>query len=160
MNECLKPHSEFSVELMGEESRRWNSRMQNSSLLTSTSRIHLQMEQFSQSTCWTLVEDFRHLKGQEKSPHKRKRKRKRNQKRDQQPWWEAESEQRPLHSENTPHSGKISWDRKGPSGDQRRKQWTVYGRQNKVRTECMVCAAAMHTSAWVMCLLLQKGDGC
>ena len=34
-----------------EGSRWWNRRMRSSSLLTSTSRIHLQMEQFSQSTC-------------------------------------------------------------------------------------------------------------
>ena len=33
------------------ESRRWNRRTRNSSLLTSTSRIQLQMEQFSQRTC-------------------------------------------------------------------------------------------------------------
>ena len=46
------------------ESRRQNRRMWSSPLPTSTSRIHLQMEQFSQGT---LAEDLGHLKGQEKS---------------------------------------------------------------------------------------------
>ena len=52
-----------------EESRWRTRRTWNSPLLTSTSRIHIQMEHFSQSTCWTLAEDLGHLKGQEKSPH-------------------------------------------------------------------------------------------
>ena len=38
------------------------------SLFTSASRIHLQMEQFSQSTGWTLAEDLEHWKGQERLP--------------------------------------------------------------------------------------------
>ena len=49
------------------ESRWWRSRRTwNSSLPTNAARIHLQMEQFSQSTCWTLAEDLRPLKGQER----------------------------------------------------------------------------------------------
>ena len=50
------------------ESWRRCSRMWSSSLPTNASRIHLRTEQFSQSTCWTLAEDFGHLKGQERSP--------------------------------------------------------------------------------------------
>ena len=40
-----------------------------SSLPTNASRVQMQMEQFSQRTCWTLEEDLKHLKGQERSPH-------------------------------------------------------------------------------------------
>ena len=54
----------------GTESRWWRSRRTWSSFLpTNASRLHLQMEQFSQSTCWTLTEDLGHLKGQERSPY-------------------------------------------------------------------------------------------
>ena len=54
--------------------------MQNLSLLTSTSGIHLQMEQFSEKTGCTLAEDFRHLKRQEKFPHNKVEKRKKKRK--------------------------------------------------------------------------------
>ena len=66
---------------------------------------------------------------------------------DQQPWWETEGEGRSPHSEKLPHGGEISWDRKGPSGDQRRMQWMVCGRQDKVRTARMVYIAALHIPA-------------
>lgn len=49
------------------ESRRQNRRIWSSPVPTSTSRIPLKMEQFSQSACCTLAEDLGHLKGQEKS---------------------------------------------------------------------------------------------
>ena len=39
---------------------------------------------------------------------KERKKEKRNQKRDQQPWWEAEGEERSLHSENPLTVGKIA----------------------------------------------------
>ena len=39
------------------------------------------MEQFSQSTCWTLTEDFGHLKGQEKFPRNQVRQKKEKKKR-------------------------------------------------------------------------------
>ena len=52
---------------------------------------------------------------------KERKKEKRNQKRDQQPWWEAEGEERFLHSEKTPHGGEISWDTKVPSGESKEK---------------------------------------
>ena len=78
---------------------------------------------------------------------KERKKEKRNQKRDQQPWWEAEGKERPLHSEKPPHVGEISWERNGPSGDQRRMQWTVCERQDKVRIVRMVRAAAWRTAA-------------
>ena len=72
---------------------RWqNKRTWNSPLFTNTSRIHLQMEQISQSTCWILLEDLGHLKGQEKSPHNQvgleKEKQKEEMRRDQHPWGE------------------------------------------------------------------------
>ena len=51
----------------GKESRWQNRKMWNSLLLTSTSRIHLQMKKFSQGSCWTPVEDLRHRKGPQKS---------------------------------------------------------------------------------------------
>ena len=54
------------------------------------------------------MEDFGYLTGQEKSPHNRVGKRqteRRNQKRDQHPWWEAESKERFLHQEKSPHGG-------------------------------------------------------
>ena len=62
--------------------------------------MQLQMEQFSQSSSWTLSEDFRQQKGQKKKKiplqpdrMKERKKEKRNQKRDQQ---EAEDEESPL----------------------------------------------------------------
>ena len=54
--------------------------MKNFSLLLSTSRIRLQMEQFSEKNCCTLTEDFRHLKGQEKFPHNKVESRKKKRK--------------------------------------------------------------------------------
>ena len=39
------------------------------------------MEQFSQSTCWTLTEDFGHLEGQEKFPRNQVRQKKEKKKR-------------------------------------------------------------------------------
>ena len=62
------------------------------------------------------------------------KKEKRDQKRNQHLWWEAEGEERFLHSEKPPHGGEMSWDRKGPSGDKRGTQQTVCGRWDKVRT--------------------------
>ena len=35
---------------------------------TNILQIHLQKDQFSQSTCWTVGEDLRHQKGEERSP--------------------------------------------------------------------------------------------
>ena len=55
--------------MLGEKSRWKNRRTWNLSLFTSASRIHLQKKQFSQSTCWTLVEDFEHLKKTRNYPH-------------------------------------------------------------------------------------------
>ena len=123
------------------------------------------MEQFWESTCWTSVEDFRRLQGQEKSPHSwvgwKKEKKKRGIKiRDQQSWWEAEGEDRFPQSEKPPHGGQIGWDRKGLSGNQRRMQQTVCGRQDKVKTVHLVYTATLHTPAWVVCLLLWKWAGC
>ena len=51
-----------------EESKWQNRRMRNLPLLTRMPKIHLQLGQFSQSTCWTLAENLGHLKGEEKSP--------------------------------------------------------------------------------------------
>ena len=48
-------------------SRQGSSRTWNSPPPTNTSKIHLQMEQFSQNTYWTPAEDLKHLKGQERS---------------------------------------------------------------------------------------------
>lgn len=49
---------------------RWrNSRAQNSSIPTNTSRIHVHLQQFSQNSYWSLAEVLKHLKGQEKSPY-------------------------------------------------------------------------------------------
>ena len=53
---------------------------------------------------------------------KERKKEKRTQKRDQQPWQESEGEGRSPHSGKLPHGGEMHWDRKGPSGDQRRMQ--------------------------------------
>ena len=95
--------------------RWWNRRMWGSLLLISISRIYVQMEQFSQSTYWTLMKDFEHIKGQKKSSSNWvgwKGGGERNQKRDQQLWKEVEGEGRSLHLEKS-HSGEISWDRKG-----------------------------------------------
>ena len=135
-------------------SRWWNRRTCNLSLLTSASRIHLQMEQFSQSTCWTLVKDFGHLKEQETCPYnqvgwKNKGRKKRSQKRDWQPWWEAEGERKSPHSDSL-MVGKSAGKRERPLGDQRRRQWMVCRREDKVRTACMACAAARHIPAWVV----------
>ena len=35
----------------------------------------------------------------------------------------------------------------------------VCGRQDKVRTACMVCATALHTPACILCLPLWRGLG-
>lgn len=112
--------------LRGEVSWWWNRRMQNSSLLTSTSRIHLQMGQFSQSTCWTFVEDFRQLKGQEKFPcnqvgWKKNKGRKEESKKGPETLvgsWRC----REVSVLRKPpfYSGEISWDRNESLGDQRR----------------------------------------
>ena len=66
-----KPHLKRSPL---EKSRWRNRRTQNLSLLTSSSKTHLQMEQFLQSTCWTLAVDFRHLKEQNKEEEREKKK--------------------------------------------------------------------------------------
>ena len=46
--------------------------------------------------------------------------------------------------------GKSAGKRKRPLGDQRRRQWMVCRREDKVRTACMACAAARHIPAWVV----------
>ena len=51
----------------------------------------------------------------------------------------TEGEERFPQSEKPPHGGEISWDRKGPSGDQRRMQLMVCGKQDKVRTVHGLC---------------------
>lgn len=70
--------------------------------LISTSRMQLRMEQFSQSSSWTLSEDFRQQKGQtnkqtnkplQPDRMKERKKEKRNSEKDQQ---EAEDEESPL----------------------------------------------------------------
>ena len=104
------------------------------------------MEQFSQSTSWTLAEDLRHLKGHERSPHnqvgqKKDRKRKSRgrgtgpalpggelkQKRGSCTWWS------PLIV------GEIRWERRGVSAviqrraeqqsEAGRTEWDLQGRQ-------------------------------
>ena len=67
--------------------------------------------------------------------------------RNQQPWREAEGEQKSPHSGKLPHGGEVSWDRKGPSGDQRRMQQMFCGRQDKVRTARKVYTTALHIPA-------------
>ena len=59
----------------------------------------------------------------------------------------AKGEERFLHSEKSPHSGKISWDREGALGDQRGRQQLVSGRQDRVRSALTVHAAAPCTPA-------------
>ena len=141
--------------------------MWSSPLPTSTSRIHLQIEQFSQSTCWTLAEDLGHLKGQEKSPRKRvglkKEKKKRKQDGTCTPAGELK-ERRGYRTQGSPlTSGESSWDREGASGARRRGQQSVCGRQDRVRPTRMVQmvrAAALSAPDRVLCLLGQSGAAC
>ena len=46
-------------------------------------------------------------------------------------------------NQKIPSCGEISGDRKGTSEDQSRTQWTICGRQDKVRTVHTVCTAAL-----------------
>ena len=75
----------------------------------------------SQNTCRSLAEDFRYLEGQEKSPHnwvgKKKEKMKREIKKGTNNSGRTIKVRRSSHIQknHSPHSGEISWDRKGPS---------------------------------------------
>ena len=143
-------------------SRWWNRRTCNLSLLTSASRIHLQMEQFSQSTCWTLVKDFGHLKEQETCPYnqvgwKNKGRKKRSQKRDWQPWWEAEGERKSPHSDKFPHGGEISWEERETSRGSKEK--TMDGLSKRRQSENCVhglCCSPAHPSLGCESYMLQS----
>ena len=150
----------FSKAGAGEDSRWQNKRILNSSFLTSISR----MEQFSQSTCWTLVEDFGHQKGQEKSPLNRVRQKKEKKKRGIKTG--TSNPGRKLKVKKGPHTqksslmvGKSAGIERDLQGDQRRTQWMTFGRQDKVWTVCMLCAAALRIPAWVVSLLLWSSWG-
>ena len=94
----------FFLNLAVRGSPRWQRyrRMWSSSAPTNTSRIHLHMEQFSQSTWWTPAEDPGHLKDK-KDPHvtgpdkRKKRKGREEAGRNLSPWWGAGVEERLHH---------------------------------------------------------------
>lgn len=62
------------------------------------------MEKFSQNTCWTIAEDLKHLKGQERSPHNQVewKGKKEKQPLDLHPWEGDEKEEMFWHSGKPP----------------------------------------------------------
>ena len=58
-----------------------------------------------------------------------------------------------------PHCRKISWERRGALGARRRAQQPVCGRQDRLRPTQMVCATALHATAWDMCPPVHMGAG-
>lgn len=102
-------------------------RMWNSPILTSTSRICLQMELFSvltehllntNRTLWTP-------KNTRKIPTQPNRMKERKEEiaKEQHPWrGKLKDEEAFLHSEKPLHSGEVSWDKEGTSEDQGNQQ--------------------------------------
>ena len=75
------------------------------------------------------------------------KKRKEETGRGQHSLWGAEGKERFLQLGKPLHSGEISWNREGASGDQRAMQQPVCERQDRVRHMCMVHAEALNTPA-------------
>ena len=122
-------HKFLRVDYFGGAESRWQNRKTWSwPLHTSTSGLHLKMEQFSQNTCWTLAEDLEHLKGQEESPRDWVGWKKGNRT-EHAPLWRELKERRGSHTQGSRVTGReIIWDRDRVSGTQRRVQQLVCGR--------------------------------
>ena len=125
------------------------------------------MEQFSQSTCWTLAEDLVHLKGQERSLHNQvgwkkegKRKVRGRGKRPMPVAGGAEGEERFPHPGKPPHQRGGKLGQKGSFGGYwRRVQPLVCGRQDRVGPTQMVRATGLHPPAWEVCTPMWTGRG-
>ena len=96
---------------------------------------------------WRTLDTCRTRKIPTRPGRTTERKTKRGNEKGPAPLREAKGEERFLHSEKSPHSGKISWDREGALGDQRGRQQLVSGRQDRVRSALTVHAAAPCTPA-------------
>ena len=116
--------------------------MQNLSLLTSLSKAHLHVEQFPRSICLTLAVDFEHLKEQKKEEKKKRVIKKGTS----NLGWKLKVKGDPHIQKNSimvrisAGTEKDLWGLKGI-------QQTVCGRQDKVRTSCMVYTAALRIAA-------------
>lgn len=100
------------------------------------------MEQFSQSTSWTLAEDLRHLKrNHERSPHnqagqKERREKEEQRKRDRTSasGWELKQKRGSCTWWSPLLLGKSRWERRGSLGCySKESRATVWGRQDRVR---------------------------
>lgn len=137
-----------------EEPRWWDGKIRNSSLLTSSSRRHQQMEVLTEHPLanrgrpWTPKSMRNHpLPVQPVRMKERKRKEKRK--------WEGTSTsdgglkvKRGSCTQKSPFlAGKSAGGIRGPSADHRETQQPVCGGQNQGRTVHTVCAAALYTPA-------------
>ena len=83
-----------------------------------------------------------------------------------EPWWnlhlwgDSWRETGCCTQDSPPTIGRISWDIEGASGANSRVQQPVCGRQDRVRTSWILCAATLWPPEWVVCLLLCKEVGC
>ena len=155
--------------MLGEEPTRQNRRTWSSPPPTNTSKIHPRVEQFSQSTYWTLAQGIRHPEVYRNISTELGRMKdflKMNRDGTCVPGKELEKrkESRTLRSPLT--SGDISWDRKGASEARRRTQQSAEGRKERDRhrgSELPCCNPQPRTPAgtcrgWVLNLRLQRTD--